>query len=224
MKKVLLGSLVLLFLLSSGCNTPDLNEIIYNYDGKFDYAGQTYYYVNIGPQSWMTDNLNFGRMVFSLTGVDSLRNNGILEKYCYKNDTLNCHYYGALYQWNEIMNYTHDELNRGICPPGWRIPSESDFETLIRNVDNDGNALKAKYQGEGDGKGNNRSKFAALLHGIRGADGAFYYDENITSFWSSTGPENNNIAASLRLYSNSGQVNLMYFDKREGHAVRCIKF
>jgi len=31
--------------------------------------------------------------------------NGIIEKYCYNDNPSNCNTYGALYQWDELMQY-----------------------------------------------------------------------------------------------------------------------
>ena len=60
--------------------------------------------------------------------------NGIIEKYCYNNDTANCNIYGGLYDWNEMMQYDTIEGTQGICPPGWHLPSESEWDILVNYV------------------------------------------------------------------------------------------
>ncbi|MCH2023945.1 MAG: T9SS type A sorting domain-containing protein [Saprospiraceae bacterium] len=94
--------------------------------------GQKYPTVLIGSQCWMAKNLNIGTYTESFytgTSHSDMANNGIIEKYCYNNDTANCELYGGLYEWDEMTNYTTvggslpDTVNRGICPTGWHIPS-----------------------------------------------------------------------------------------------------
>jgi len=94
-------------------------------------------------------------------------NSGIIEKYCYNNDTNNCNTYCGLYQWNEAMQYVTTPSAQGICPNGWHIPTKAEFEKLANTVDNDGNALKAIGQGTGSGAGTDTSGFSALLAGSR---------------------------------------------------------
>ena len=44
----------------------------------------------------MVENLNIGEMV---DGSADQKDDSKVERYCYDNDTLICHYYGGLYQW-----------------------------------------------------------------------------------------------------------------------------
>lgn len=88
-----------------------------------EYYGQVYNTVLIGNQCWLKENLNAGIQA-------SQENNGIIEKYCYDFDTVNCEDYGALYSWLELMNYSEEEGSRGICPSGWHIPTKGEFDTL----------------------------------------------------------------------------------------------
>ena len=76
---------------------------------------QIYNTVQIGSQCWMAENLNVGTMI---SGLDAMYNNGVIEKYCYNNDPLNCNIYGGLYQWNEMMHYSTQQGIQGICPAG----------------------------------------------------------------------------------------------------------
>ena len=80
-----------------------------------DYAGKTYHTVSIGSQCWMKENLDAG--VF-LTADSNQTDNGIIEKYCYNNNLDNCLVYGALYQWDEAMQYSMNQGVQGICPLG----------------------------------------------------------------------------------------------------------
>ncbi|NBV92763.1 MAG: hypothetical protein EBR91_11455, partial [Flavobacteriia bacterium] len=108
------------------------------------YGSMVYPIVKLGQQCWMARNLNIGTLKNSISTVDSQRNNGNMEKYCWNNSTLSCDTFGGFYQWAEAMNYTSGAMNnglwsnkpsghiQGICPSGWHIPSYSEFDTLIQ--------------------------------------------------------------------------------------------
>ena len=92
-------------------------------DTLIDYRdGQQYPTILIGSQCWLAKNLNVGIKINN--GSLSPSNNGIIEKYCYNNDTNYCNTYGGLYEWNEMMQYSLIESSQGICPCGWHIPSD----------------------------------------------------------------------------------------------------
>lgn len=76
-----------------------------------EYEGQVYNTIQIFSQCWLKENLNIGTMV---SGTGNMADNGIIEKYCYKNEPDSCLKYGGLYQWDEMMQYVTDEKNRGI--------------------------------------------------------------------------------------------------------------
>lgn len=80
-------------------------------------------------QTWMAENLNVGE--FRVASPTGFHNDTIIEKFCYDNDTNNCTIYGGLYNWNELMMYQTDDSIQGICPEGWRIPSQEDWENLV---------------------------------------------------------------------------------------------
>jgi uncharacterized protein (TIGR02145 family) len=93
-----------------------------------EYEGETYNAVEIGEQCWLDRNLNVGvRIDSSQDAVD----NGIIEKYCYRDLEENCNVYGGLYKWWEMMQHQGGQRTQGICPPGWLVPNEDDFWQLI---------------------------------------------------------------------------------------------
>ena len=96
------------------------------------YKDQVYNTVLIGSQCWLKENLNVGTMI---NGTDDMEDNGIIEKYCYDNDTVNCDIYGGLYQWDEMMQYTTTQGAQGICPPDWHIPTDEEWKQLEGEAD-----------------------------------------------------------------------------------------
>jgi len=94
--------------------------------------GRTYATALIGTQCWMTENLDVGSMI---AGTTAQLDNGVLEKYCYDDDSLNCDAYGGMYQWDEMMDYGPSDAGnpsttRGICPAGWHVPSDEEWKVL----------------------------------------------------------------------------------------------
>lgn len=95
---------------------------------------QEYKWVRIGGQIWMAENLNTGLLV---NDEKDQKNNGILEKYCIESDSNNCEIFGGFYTWNEMMQYSYKNDNQGICPHGWHIPSNEEWNELEFFVEND---------------------------------------------------------------------------------------
>jgi uncharacterized protein (TIGR02145 family) len=195
------------------------------------YSGKIYNTVQIGSQCWLKENLDVGTMIDSM---QEQSNNDIIEKYCDKNSLANCSLYGGFYQWAEAVQYKNGATDtslanpvysgniQGICPSGWHIPTQSEFDTLIAAVNSDGNALKAIGQGIESGVGTNLSGFSALLAGDR------YYDKGwfgnfglITYFWSST-EYTAGTASYISLDFNVGYITMNSASKTFGFTVRCV--
>ena len=187
--------------------------------GTVTYAGKTYNTVQIGDQCWFKESLDVGTRI---KGVDNQTNNAIIEKYCYDNDSGNCDSYGALYQWDEAMQYVTTEGAQGICPPGWHIPTSEELQTLINVVGSSSKALKAIGQGIGSSAGTNTSGYSALLAGFRHFyDGSFRSLDYYIDFWSST--ENGSLAKGIYMSSIYDDVHFYYNRKDNGFCVRCLK-
>jgi uncharacterized protein (TIGR02145 family) len=192
------------------------------------HAGKTYNTVQIGSQCWLRENLDVGIMVDSL---QNQTNNSVIEKYCYSNDQNNCNTYGGLYQWNEAMQYTNAPGAQGICPTGWHIPTQIEFQTCSTAVGGDGNSLKEIGQGFGDGAGTNTSGFSALLAGALNQYGHFVLLEDAL-FWSSIENTDSRLYAQpydsyaliITLPENNPAI---YIDimarKNFGLSIRCLK-
>lgn len=104
-----------------------------------NYGGEDYPTVEIGTQCWIAKNLNVGSFIVADT---EMTNNNEIEKYCYTNNPALCLIYGGLYQWDELMNYSNVEGSNGICPEGWHIPSQAEWNELLTYVDNDMRRIK----------------------------------------------------------------------------------
>ena len=215
----------------SSVNNPDTNNISTNVFRIFQvgitpcpsvptvqYGGQIYNTIAIGDQCWLKENLNIGIMI---SGIQNDSDNGIIEKYCFNNDTVNCATYGGLYQWKEVMQYNIHEMNKGICPTGWHIPTFDEFSSLETYIDSNGNDLKAIGQGSGYGSGTNASGYSALLAGIRIIDGTFVQIGSFTNFWSSTIVDSSE-ARGIYLIQNGSYFGTWYSLLGIGLSVRCL--
>lgn len=234
MKKLLIYAVVtiIIVLFNSSCKKDSNNPFaptvftVTETATTVTYAGKTYHKVTIDSHVWLKENLNVGTMI---NGSQHASNNGTIEKYCYNDDPANCTAYGGLYQWDEAMQYVTTPGTKGICPTGWHIPTNAEFQTLGTTVSNDGNALKAVGQGitdpsQGDsGAGTNTSGFSALLAGYRIVSDYFFDLGGSTFIWSSTED-----SATNDYYMALGDHNSkIYFssddEEADGFSVRCAK-
>ena len=184
------------------------------------YEGKIYHTVRIGDQCWLKESLDLGIMI---QGNLEQTDNGVIEKYCYNNDIINCNIYGGLYQWNEAMQYVINPGVQGICPQGWHLPTLEDFQTLYYAVSGNGNSLKSIGQGIGGGAGTNISGFSALLGGDRSPDGYFFNFGVFVFFWSSTEYTGYDTAYNLSLNAGDAGIPLVNQPKQYGFCIRCIK-
>jgi uncharacterized protein (TIGR02145 family) len=202
-----------------------------------EYEGQVYNTIQIFSQCWLKENLNVGVMI---PGTMEQSNNGTIEKYCYDNDTNNCNTYGGLYQWHEMMQYTTQQGARGICPPGWHLPTDEEWKVLEGAVDSQygignntwddygyrgydaGTNLKTTSGWVGNGNGTDLFGFSGLPGGNRDYDGGFYDVGYFGCWWAST--ERYDLYAWIRgLYYGSPGAGRYSYGKDYGFSVRCLR-
>jgi uncharacterized protein (TIGR02145 family) len=175
--------------------------------------GKNYKTVKIGKQTWMAENLNYNEK----------------SSKCYDNKPANCIKYGRLYDWN---------MAKKACPKGWHLPSDSEWDKLMRYVDGDtgmespydsktaGKYLKATsgwndFKGK-SGKGEDKFGFSALPGGYGDSFGYFYHVGIGGNWWSSS------MGSSLAAYSwdISYSYECLISDNDDEfylHSVRCLQ-
>lgn len=224
------GKQTVTFQFASGIPCPGMPVV--------EYGGQTYNTVQIFSQCWLKENLNIGTMI---PGVNGQSNNGIIEKYCYGNDERNCKLYGGLYQWNEMMQYSSQQGTRGICPPGWHMPTDEDWKIMEGAVDNQygigdpewdrywdyrgtdaGINLKSSYFWVEDGNGSNIFGFSGQPGGSRNFDGQFGGVGYVGIWWTSTAINSCHVWYHYFNYSYQ-QVYRNGDNRNYGFSVRCLK-
>jgi uncharacterized protein (TIGR02145 family) len=180
---------------------------------------QVYTTVPIGTQCWMAENLNIGAMI---PGASDMANNEILEKYCYNNLESNCNLYGALYQWNEAMQYSYEA--QGICPEGWNLPTDTEWCVLESFVDPTIECDITGWRGINGGtllKAGGSSGFEAIMTGYRNTDGTFLNSGYSGEFWSSS--VYGTYTWTRELTASSAMIRKLATYRNYGTGVRCFR-
>lgn len=193
------------------------------------YEGQIYHTTQIGSQCWFRENLNIGERI---DGELDQTDNEILEKYCYWDEPAFCDTFGAIYQWDEMMQFSLTEGSRGICPDGWHIPSKDEWSTLIefcRGEAQAGYILKDRgttFWFKSNVNASDLYGFTALGAGIHSRyvphERPFCCRRTLVNFWSSS-QVNDTDAFDYKLDYDSSGVIEGYRPHLEGDYVRCIK-
>ncbi|MDR2583099.1 MAG: hypothetical protein LBC75_06435 [Fibromonadaceae bacterium] len=167
--------------------------------------GKKYKTVVIGNQTWMAENLNYEK----------------IDSKCYDNNSENCKKCGRLYNW-------FTATTKEICPEGWRLPNNDDWEALHRTAGGSREAatrLKTKSgwklcNSAGD-KCTDDYGFSALACGGASLIHDRYYFSSLgsaNSFWSFTESSYEDWA-----YNYSPGSLDPTSDKESLKSVRCIK-
>jgi len=200
----------------------------------YDIVGNTYNIVTIGTQVWLAENLkttkyNNRDSIPLITYTD--------PKYKYIGTC--CNYdnlpgykdsYGLLYNFYAVVD------SRNLCPSGWHVPTEDEWQTLIAfegGVDSKGAKLMETGTEHWYGQNNatNSSGFSARGGGNRAVsvDGLGGYEnfKNYGIFWTSSifdyedyGP---NYAYQHAVACGNYDIGTTVVPKQYGNSVRCMK-
>ena len=214
--------------------------------------GKTYKTVQIGNQVWMAENLAY------LPSVSPSSSGSYSVPYYYVYDyngssvsaakaTTNYGTYGALYNWTAAMNgNSSSDANpsgvQGICPQGWHLPSDSEWNVLLTYLTNNGYG----YGGSGSDiakslsttsgwnsssiagtpgnnqASNNSSGFNAMAAGAKYDEGFFHAFGSSVYFQSSTS-YSSTLYRGFYLGSETDGVLQGTYGKIAGFCVRCVK-
>jgi len=205
-----------------------------------DIDGNVYNTVTIGSQVWMKENLKTSKYrngdVIPTNLPDSTWQNTSSGAYAiYNNDAANNTIYGKFYNWYAVAD------PRGLCPAGWHVPTDHDWQLLTKYLDpaadttqccsnNAGGKMKSTGTIEaGTGlwyspnqDATNSSGFNGLPGGGRDGNGTYYYVGGYGYWWSST--EYSSTLAWYRLLSyGSGSSGRSNNAKTYGFSVRCLR-
>lgn len=200
--------------------------------------GQIYKIVKIGKQIWMAENLNY-----AYTGVpyNYSGNTSDSTSWCYSNAAANCTKYGRLYTWAAAMDSVGTWSTngkgcgygktcsptypvRGVCPEGWHLPTQTEWNTLFTAVGGQstaGKMLKSTSGWNSSDNGTDAYSFSALPAGYRYSSGNFILEGSFASFWSSSESYSRGAYRMALDYNDNAFLDGDYKDL--GYSVRCVK-
>ncbi|MBP7464406.1 MAG: hypothetical protein KA793_08720 [Bacteroidales bacterium] len=205
-----------------------------------DNDGNLYKTVKLGKQVWMAENLrtktyNDGsaiKYIDDATKWSELTSGA----FCYYDDNENfAGSIGALYNWHAVKTGK-------LCPKGWRVPTESDWEifknylhkagySLDGNADNLAKSL-ASTSGWGESEepgtpgnspsANNSTGFGAKSTGLRYSWGEYDNGGRIGYIWLNS-ESNESESWFIIFLSDAPDVRKIDINKKVGFPVRCVK-
>ncbi len=165
---------------------------------------------------WTAANLNYGTLT---NGMTSQTDNCLQEKYCRNNSAAQCSLWGGYYQWGELMQYQELSVYQDICPPGWHVPSATDWDNLITD-----------YLGNGIAGGalkdtNNTVGFQGRLKGMLYLNYTWPFSSGLnegTMYWTATAISSDYATArGLNIFNPS--VSYYPSSRANAFAVRCLR-
>ena len=238
-----------------------------------DHEGNVYATVLIGSQCWMRDNLrtttspSTGTYLVITDAVTGYTYTGKQARWFNNNSaTYAPMNYGLLYNWNaavDTFNVAYGETSvhnknnvvsvsfmghrRGICPEGWHLPSNEEWNTMEETVS--GSDWQTSYETSGGFRGShagklagngwtssstagapgnssdsnhNDSGFSVVPAGYCSGGPSYSHAGDATSFWSSSQSNSFHVRVRYLDYRNAG-VRLENQSKIAGLSVRCLR-
>ena len=207
--------------------SESVNINFWDYHGTVsDIDGNVYNTVMIGSQVWMAENLKVTAYrnnvtIYNLDDQNDWNNTEDGAYVWYSNDISWKDHYGALYNWYAVSD------PRGICPTGWSVPSDEDWQEMVNHLGGSsvaGGRLKStrtepdphpRWRSPNTGA-TNETGFTALPGGLRDP---YYYDVGSSGYWWTSSEQ----SKAYYMSRNSGSIWGSTVPKQFGLSVRCIK-
>ena len=190
-----------------------------------DIDGNQYPIFQIGTNIWMAGNLrvtrfNNGDQITEIISDNKWSNTRKAAWSMYDNSLKYGKPLGYLYNGNAALD------ERNICPLGWHVPTDSDWENLIKTLGGSKEAgikLRATKGWLPTMNGTNVSGLKLLPSGSRNENGQFYGAGKVGVWWSSTN-DPSGVKLFTRTLSNDKQEVIKFAaNPKIGAYVRCIR-
>ncbi len=195
-----------------------------------DIDGNVYKTVQIGRQVWMAENLRTTRYRNG-EDIPYARTDGawttekVGMRCAYEHDDALADRYGQLYNFYAVQD------ERGLCPSGWHVPSDEEWNELegalgLSSVDakqTGGRGIHGAAMKSEAWDGTNSSGFSALPAGSRYYYYGYFSSVGNYGYWWSSSADGTDYAWYRYLTSGNDDVNRNYNDQRNGFAVRCVR-
>lgn len=233
-----------------------------------DHEGNVYHTVQMGPQCWTAESMrattspSTGTSIVSSSSTSNTYS-GKMAKWYNHDTTYAAMNYGLLYNWNAAMDTFNMDLGevsidannanavsvslsenrRGVCPEGWHVPSNAEWNALVNYV-----KTKEEYQcgnvptkvakafastvgwasnstacNVGNDMGsNNATGFCAFPAGFMGNSG-FSSVTSSATFWTASQNSSNTASTWSLYYNNAGMYPSSNGNKSYLYSVRCIR-
>ncbi|MGE5457941.1 MAG: FISUMP domain-containing protein, partial [Methanococcaceae archaeon] len=205
---------------------PTKDETItFNFIPCTDANSNNYPIVEIGDQIWMGTDLratkfNDGTIITNIT--DEAEWQGLITPaYCWLHNYINSTVGGgALYTFYVVAYQDKD-----ICPVGWHVPTNDEWNILANYLGSDIAGGKLKERGTDlwlspNTGADNSTGFTAYPDGSRYNNGLFYDSGWRNSYWTSTSSSGSGIGRRLVAYSSN--IETFYSPKNFGSHIRCV--
>lgn len=191
-----------------------------------DIEGNVYRTVFIGGDEWMAENLKTARYRTDepIPNVTDSAEWAALTTGAwayFENDAAHDADYGKLYNWLAITD------SKGVCPEGWHVPDDSEWDALLGKLGGSsiaGCALKERGSDHWETPNEcatNSSGFTAVPGGYRDLQGFINLGRHGV-YWTSV--EDNDDRAWFRsIHYNNGMVLRLFTSKNNELSVRCVR-
>ena len=193
-----------------------------------DIDGNTYQIFRMDSTEWITSNLKTTRFSNG-DSIPTTKNSNTtltndtnkLYRWAPAGDNERIKNQGCLYTWATIID------NRGLCPTGWKVPSDNDWKILVDKIYTETNSIpvtetenpnfiyKKKLE-------NHEIPFIKDMEyaGGRMITGNYIFEQSFAYYWSSTIDFKN---FAWMWYFSPTTVNHYNFEVNGGLSVRCIR-
>ena len=220
-----------------------------------EHQGYDYETVQIGGQCWFAENLrsdvyqngdaiNSGLSTASWQttafGATAVYGQGASQ--CTDNDPGDqaCDENWAILEYGRLYNFLAVDDERGLCPQGWHVPTDEEFQQMEGALGmsaeelsaegyrgtNQGDMLKTQFGWFSNGNGTNEVGFNGEASGFRGQSASFLGAGVECNWWTADAAgvfDGDEDAWSRTLRYNQGGIQRYHWSQRNGFSVRCIQ-